>query len=87
MDLKHLASGEDRVDDFAVYIRQSEVAALEAIGEAFVVDAEEVQERRVEIVNVHGVLHYVVSQLVRLAVGDVPARMPPPAIQIEKPRM
>ena len=32
--------------------------------------AEEMQERRVEIVNVYGVLHHVVAQLVRLAVGD-----------------
>src|SRR5690606_19729910 len=44
---------DDVVDDVAVDVRQPEVAALVTIREAAVIDAEEVEDRRVEIVDVH----------------------------------
>ena len=51
-------------------VGQAEVAALEAVGQSRVVESQEMQDRRVEIVNVHGVARDVESELVRLAVGD-----------------
>ena len=39
-----------------MHIRQAEIAALEMVGELGVLDAEEMQNRRVQIVNVNFVL-------------------------------
>ncbi len=51
--------------NFAVDIRQAEVAALVAVGESRVVDAHEMQDRRVQIVNMHRFLDDVVTEVVR----------------------
>ena len=40
------------MDDLAVDIRQAEVAALEAIDEPFVIEAEGIEERGLEVVDV-----------------------------------
>ncbi len=50
-----------------MHVGQTEMAALDFIGQAFVVDAEQVQHRRLEIVDVDGVLGRVVGEVVGLA--------------------
>ena len=54
----------------AVYISETVAAALEFVGEALVVDAEEVQQRSLKIVDVDGVLSGVHAESVAGAVGD-----------------
>ena len=49
-------------------VGQAEVAALEAVGQPLVVDAEQVQDRGVQVVDVDGVLDGVVAEVVGLAV-------------------
>src|SRR5690242_3964210 len=49
---------------FTAHVGEAEVAALETERQLFVVDAEAMQERRVEIVNVDGVFHNVVAKVV-----------------------
>lgn len=46
-----------------MHIRQAEVASLETVGELGVFEAEEMQDRRVQIVNMHLVLRRVVAEL------------------------
>jgi len=46
-------------------------AALEFVGQAFVVDAEWVQHGRLEVVDVDGVFGGVVGEVVGLAEGEV----------------
>src|SRR4051794_20558779 len=58
-------------DDFPVHIREAVLPALVAEGEFLVVDAEEVQERRLVIVDVDRILGDVPSEVVGLA-KDVP---------------
>ena len=49
-------SGQNRLDHLAGDIGETVVAALEAVGEALVIDAQQVQERGMEIVHMDGVL-------------------------------
>src|SRR5262249_18031675 len=49
---------------------EADVEALELVRQTLVVDAEAVQDRRVQIVNVHGVVDDVVTKVVGLAVDD-----------------
>ena len=72
--------------DLAVDVGQPEAAALVQVGQAFVIDAEQVQQRGVEIVDVHGMLGDVVGEVVGRAVDETPALTPPPAIHIVKQR-
>ena len=48
----NLRSSQNLVDDLAVNVRQAEVAALEAIDEPFVVEAEGIEKRGLEVVDV-----------------------------------
>ena len=59
-----LDSSENLLDHLAADIRQSEIAALEAIGQPGVVEAEQVQDRRLEVVNVHRVFDDVEAEFV-----------------------
>ena len=52
-----------------MHIREPELAALEAIGEAFVVDAEAMQDGGLEVVDVHGVLLGIEAEVVGSTVG------------------
>jgi hypothetical protein len=72
-------SGDPRPDDLTPDVGQAEIAALEAVGQAQVVQAEQVQHRGVKVVDVDGVAGDPQSDLVGLAV-NLPARIPPPAI-------
>ena len=58
------ASGQDFRHDFAVDIREAVVAALEAVREFGVIEAELVQDRGLQVVNVDGLLRDVVADLV-----------------------
>ena len=72
-------------DDVAVNVGQAEVPSLELVGQPRVVDAEAVQDRRVEVVDVHRVVDDVVGVVVGLPML-MPGLMPPPAIHIVKQR-
>ncbi len=50
-------------------VGQAEVAALEPVGQLRVVDAEQVQDRGLEVVDVDRVLGDVVAEVVGLAVA------------------
>ena len=63
-------SREDRLVDDSLDVGQPHVAAGVAIGQALVVEPEQVEDRRVQIVHVHRVLDGLVAELVGLAVGD-----------------
>src|SRR5438552_1156018 len=60
------------MNDFAGHVREPEIAPLEAVSERFVIEAEQVQERGVEIVDVHRIADDAPADLIGLAV-DVPA--------------
>src|SRR5262249_45062713 len=62
-------SCEKGIYQFAVHIGQAEVAALETIGQLGVIEAQQVQERRVQVVNVDTVLDGVEAELVAFAEG------------------
>ena len=51
-----------------MHVGQAETTALVAIGEALVVDAEQVHQCGVEIVHVHAVFYHVVAEFVGLSV-------------------
>src|SRR5580698_2064837 len=61
------ALGNDLVCHLAVHVGQSHVARAEAEGEFFVVQAEQVEHRRVEVVHLELVLDRIVAVLVGLA--------------------
>ncbi len=55
------------MNDVAVNIGQTKIAALIPVGQALVIDAEQMQYRRLQIVNVNGIRDDVVAELVGLA--------------------
>src|SRR4051794_20308323 len=63
-------SGEDALDDLAVHVGEAEVAARVAVGEPGVVQAHQVEDRGVEVVDMHGVFGHAVAQLVGAAVAE-----------------
>ncbi len=63
-------SGEQTLDDVSLHVRQAHIEALEFDRERFVVDAEEVQEGRVQIVHMDDVLNRVVAEFVRCAISE-----------------
>ena len=58
------ASGQNRFDEFTRYIRQAEIAALGFDGESLVIDAEQMQQGRVKIVDGDDVFNRVVTEVV-----------------------
>lgn len=60
-------SADDFVGDSAVDIGQTEIAAGVAEGESLVIQSQEVQDRGVQIVDVHGILRHVPGDVVGLA--------------------
>src|SRR5262245_43304758 len=57
-------SGQHFPDDASVDVGEAEVAALKLEGQPLVVDAEEVQDRGLEVVDVNGILGNVVGEVV-----------------------
>ena len=62
-------SQKQLVHHFAVHVSQSKIATLKAIGEFFVIKAEEVKNRCVKIVNVDGIFFDAPADFVRLPDG------------------
>ena len=62
----------------AVDVGKPIIAPLEAVGEPFVVEAEAVQNRGLEVVDVHLVAGHVEAEFIGLAVGDTSPDTPPP---------
>ena len=62
-------SGENFFDDLSTHVGEPEIAALETVGQAFVVDPQAVQNSRLEIVDVDGVLDDVVAVVVGFPVA------------------
>ena len=77
--LSQAGSGEDLANDLAVYVGQPEVAAGVAVDQPGVVDAHQVQDRRVVVVDVHGVGDDVDAELVGLRRRRSPPCTPAPA--------
>src|SRR5437867_11840266 len=70
-------SGDQAVDDVAVYVGEAEVAALELVDQLLVVDAQQAEHGGVEVMDVDGVFDDVVAVVVGLAVDQ--ARFDPAA--------
>ena len=65
------ASGQDLVDDSgALNTGQALVQALVAIGKSFVVDAQALQHRGVEVVDVHRIADDVIAEIIGFSEGD-----------------
>ena len=71
-------------NDTAIDISEAEIAAGMPEGELFVIEAQELQNRGVQIVDMHFVLDRGESEFIRRAV-DVTAATPPPASHMLKP--
>src|SRR5712675_1006226 len=65
-------SGEDLFHDVTFDIRETEIPARVAVGQLFVVETKQVQDRRVEIMDVHFVLLCEVAVVVGRPIGDAP---------------
>ena len=65
-------SGDQIGDDVAVDVGQTEVAPLGADREPEVIDAEEVEERGMEVVDRDGILDDAVAEVVGRPVADPP---------------
>ena len=63
---------KDRLDDIAVHIRQTVVAASMAEGQAFVIQAQQMQDGRVEIVHMNPVFSNGRPQIVGRSIGESP---------------
>ena len=61
------------LDHIAMHVGQAEIATLEAIGQLLVIDAQAVQDRGVQVVNVDRLVGDVVAEIVGLAVDDAAA--------------
>lgn len=61
----------DIVDDVSMDFGRSEIATLMAIREPFVVDSKQMKTRRVEIMDMHGVLNH------RIQIDRYPRRSVP----------
>src|SRR5206468_10102788 len=74
------SSGDDVVHDFARRVRQTEVAPSISIGQFRVVDAQQIEHGRVQIVDVSFLLGGLVSKFIRISVShaalDPAARKP-----------
>src|SRR5205823_13729352 len=66
--LSSTVSGEDILDHHPRDIRQPEIAAVEAVGQALVVESKQVQEGRVQVVDADAIDDRLVPKLVGLAV-------------------
>src|SRR5690606_28029516 len=68
-DTWHRCSGHDLFYHMPMHIGEPEIATGMAVGEALVIEAEQMQDGGMEIVDVHGVDHRFIAVVVGLAVG------------------
>ena len=62
-------SREDLLHEFAMHVGEAEITAGVAIGQALVVDAEEVKDGGVDVVNIDGSFDGEVAEVVELTVA------------------
>src|SRR5262249_27812397 len=71
---------KDLLDDVAEHVGESEIAARVAIGQLLVIDSEQMQDRRVQVVDVDlpldGTVAVLVGRAVRETALDAAARQP-----------
>src|SRR5262245_10472268 len=60
-------SGQNAFHDGPRNVGQAEIPSLEAIGQAFVVNAQEVKQGGMKIIDRDRVSHHLISELIRLA--------------------
>ena len=53
-----------------LYAGEALIEALEGEGQAFVIDAEQVQHGRMKVADVDGVLDHVVAEVIRFVLGN-----------------
>lgn len=63
-------SGQDALHDVAVDIGQAEIATRMAIGESFVIEAQQVQHGGVQIMNVDAIFDSPISKFIGVPVGE-----------------
>ena len=63
-------SGEEFGDHFAMHVGQAKVAALETVGQLRVIEPEQVEDRRVEIMDMDGVRAGVEAEVIGFAEGQ-----------------
>ena len=59
---------QNLLNDFSMDVGEAKVSALEAVGKLFMVEAEEMEEGRVEVVDVDFSIDYAEAKFVALAV-------------------
>ena len=74
----------DFPDNPPVHVGQPEISSRVAIRELLVIESQKMENRGVEVMNVHLVIRCGKAELVGGTV-DVPPRAPPPASHIENP--
>src|ERR1043166_4084999 len=62
-------SCQNALHQFALYVRQAEIPALEAVGELLVIETEQVQNGRVQVVDVYSVFSDVKTEFVGFTDG------------------
>jgi len=72
-------SGQDRLDNPAVHVGDAEVSPLELVGQPGVIEAQQVQDRRFQVVDFDRVADDVVREIVGLTMSL--ARLDPAARQ------
>ena len=76
LDPRHLRSissyflREQLAHYISAHVSQPELAPLKFVSELGMIQTHQVQDRRVQVVNVHWVFSHVVPQLIRLAEGE-----------------
>ena len=75
MHSQEASSGDDLIDHPPSHIGQAKVPARIPIRQPFVIQSEQMQDRRVQIVHVDFVLNGVMAILVGLAVADAAKAM------------
>src|SRR5688572_6925409 len=63
-------SGEQFLHDGAVNVGQAEIAPLKAVGQFGVIEAQQVEERRMQIMDVDPVFHDIEAQLIGFTQRD-----------------
>jgi len=84
-DTKH--SGQDLSDHVPMHVREAIVSPEKSVGQTEVVDPQQMQNRRVEIVDVHGIFDDIVGKVVGAPVRQAPPDTAAGEPHREAPRM
>ena len=67
-----LPSGDNALDDVSIHVRQAEIASGIAVGETCVIETQQMQHGRVQVVHWDAIFDGVISVVVGVAVGKAP---------------